>query len=177
MALKSTVYKAVLHISDMDRNYYADHPLTIACHPSETEDRLMMRLLAFALNSRERIEFANGLTEPDEPDLWEKDLTGDILLWIQVGQPDERNILKACGRSREVIVYCYSVNPGLWWDKCSSKLKGSKNLSVYNVSADTVEGLSKMANRFMDLQISVQDGEIYVHDSAGTVVVQLDELT
>ncbi len=176
MAIKSTIYKAVLHISDMDRHYYIDHSLTIACHPSETEDRLMMRILAFALNSRERLEFANGLTESDEPDLWEKDLTGAIQLWVQVGQPDEKNLLKACGRAKEVVIYSYNQSPTVWWEKSASKMSRAKNLSVYMVSAKTVDGLAKMADRFMDLQFSIQDGEIYVHGEDSTVTVQMDKL-
>lgn len=136
----------------------------------------MMRILAFALNSRERLEFANGLSEPDEPDLWEKDLTGAIRLWIQVGQPDEKNILKACGRSEKTIIYCYNQNPSVWWEKSGPKLARAKNLSVYLVSAETVAGLAKMAARFMDLQVSVQDGEVYVHSSDVSVTVQLKML-
>src|SRR4051812_23966911 len=106
MAQSSTTYKAELAISDMDRHYYGTHALTIARHPSETEERLMVRLLAFALFADERLQFGKGSAE-DEPDLWRKDLTGDILEWIDLGQPDEQRIRKACGRARQVIVINY----------------------------------------------------------------------
>jgi uncharacterized protein YaeQ len=103
MALKSTIYKAELQIADMDRHYYADHALTIARHPSETDERMMVRVAAFALFAQERLEFCKGLSDTDEPDLWQKDLTGAIETWIEVGQPDERRIAKASGRSNEVV--------------------------------------------------------------------------
>ena len=99
MALKSTIYKAALSVSDMDRGYYADHTLTIACHPSETAERMMVRALAFALNAHEYLTFGKGLSDVEEPDLWEKDLTGAIAHWIEAGQPDDKRILKACGRA------------------------------------------------------------------------------
>jgi uncharacterized protein YaeQ len=98
MALKATVVKAELQVSDMDRHYYASHNLTLAQHPSETDERLMVRLLAFALNADERLEFGKGLSSDDEPDLWRRDYTGDIELWIDLGQPDESRIRKASGR-------------------------------------------------------------------------------
>jgi len=99
MAIKSTIYKATLQVADMDRHYYADHALTIARHPSETDERMMMRCLAFALNAGEALAFGKGLSDADEPDLWQRDLTGAIQLWIEVGQPDEKRILRACGRA------------------------------------------------------------------------------
>ena len=105
MALKSTIFKASLSISDMDRNYYADHALTIACHPSETAERMMVRVLAFALNAHEYLGFGKGISDVDEPDLWQKDLTGAIDHWIEAGQPDEKRILKACGRAVRVSIY------------------------------------------------------------------------
>ena len=105
MALKATIFKADLQIADMDRHYYGDHALTIARHPSETDERMMVRLLAFALHAHDMLAFGRGLSADDEPDLWQKDLTGAIDLWIDVGQPDEKRMLKACGRSSRVVVY------------------------------------------------------------------------
>ena len=114
MALKSTIYKADLQIADMDRHYYQDHSLTLARHPSETDERLMVRLLAFVRHANESLIFAKGLSDVDEPDLWQKDLTGAIELWIDVGQPDERRMLKACGRASQVVVYSYSSTSAIW---------------------------------------------------------------
>jgi len=118
MALKSTIFKADLQIADMDRNYYQGHSLTLARHPSETDERMMVRLLAFALFADERLEFGRGLSADDEPALWRKDLTGAIELWIEVGLPDERELRKACGRAERVVVLCYGGRGAeLWWDR------------------------------------------------------------
>src|SRR5471032_971236 len=102
MALKSTIYKANLQVADMDRHYYADHALTIACHPSETPERMMVRVLAYALNAHERLGFGKGLSDVEDPDLSLKDLTGRVQLWIEVGLPDDKTVLKACGRADAV---------------------------------------------------------------------------
>ncbi len=165
MALKATVHKAVLEIVDMDRNYYATHRVTLACHPSETGERLMVRLLAFALNAHERLAFGKGISDSDEPDLWLKDLTGEIELWIELGHPDERLLARAIGRSPRVIVYTYSANPQLWWDPIKRRFEGEKKLSVFHISARSTKDLAGMADSSMNLQCSIQDGEIWVRDN------------
>ncbi len=163
MALNATIYKAELAISDMDRHYYATHALTLARHPSETDERLMVRLLAFALYADERLEFGKGISSDDEPDLWRKDLTGEILQWIDLGQPDESRIRKACGRSRQVVVINYGGRASdLWWDKNSAALLRAKNLSVIDIPADAVDALAGMAERGMRLQCMIQDGQVQV---------------
>src|SRR5487761_2687911 len=124
MTQKSTVFKVDLHIADLDRHYYHDHALTLARHPSETDERMMVRLLAFALHAHEALSFANGLSTDDEPDLWQKDLTGAIELWIDVGLPEERAIRKACGRAGQVCIYSYGGRAAvIWWEQCRSKLE------------------------------------------------------
>ena len=148
----------------MDRNYYATHRLTLACHPSETGERLMVRLLAFALNADERLEFGKGISDSEEPDLWLKDLAGDIQLWIELGHPDERVLARALGRSRRVTVYAYSAKPGLWWDPIKQRFGDEKKLSVHHVSAASARDLAGMSGPSMNLQCSVQDGEIWVRD-------------
>ena len=95
MASNATIFKATLQIADMDRNYYADHALTIARHPSETDERMMVRLLAFVQHAHEALAFGRGLSADDEPDLWRRDLTGAVELWIEVGQPEEKRLRKA----------------------------------------------------------------------------------
>jgi uncharacterized protein YaeQ len=173
MAIKATIYKAELEVVDMDRNYYATHRLTLACHPSETGERLMIRLLAFALNAHERLEFGKGISESEEPDLWLKDLTGEIELWIELGHPDEKALAKAVGRSPRVIVYTYSTNPDRWWDPIKRRFAYEKKLSVYNVSAQSARDLSRMARQTMSLQCSVQDGEVWFRDE-GSADVRVD---
>jgi uncharacterized protein YaeQ len=165
MALSSTIYKAELDISDMDRHYYANHALTLAMHPSENETRLMLRVLAFALHADEALTFTRGLSAEDEPDLWQKDLTGEIGLWIEVGQPDERRLRKACGRARKVVVYNYGERAAaIWWDKSAKDFAKLDNLSVYVVNDASVKALEAMAARTMRLSFTLQDGDVWVSD-------------
>lgn len=172
MALKATIYKADVQIADMDRNYYQDHGLTLARHPSETDERMMIRLLAFAIHANEALTFTKGLFDTDEPDLWQKDLTGAIELWIEVGQPDEKRIMKACGRSAQVIVYSYSATSHIWYKQIANKLERARNLTVINIPAEASEQLEKLANRNMQLQCTIQDSQIYLTDGANTVLVE-----
>lgn len=174
MALKATIFKAVLQIADMDRNYYHDHALTIAQHPSETEERMMVRLLAFALNANEALSFGKGLSADDEPDLWQKDLTGIIETWIDVGLPEEKLIRKASGRARRVLLYTYGGRGAdIWWSQNKSKLERIGNLTVINLSEASSHGLAKMAQRNMQLQCTIQDGEIWMADQDGTTPIEL----
>ncbi len=163
MALKSTVVKAELQISDMDRHYYATHNLTLAQHPSETDARLMVRLLAFAMYADERLEFGRGLSQDDEPDLWRKELTGEIVQWIDLGQPDEARIRKACGRARQVVLFTYAGRSSdIWWEKNAASLARNKNLTVIDIPIDVVEQLTAMMVRGMRLNVMIQDGELQV---------------
>jgi uncharacterized protein YaeQ len=174
MALKATIYKAELQIADMDRNYYQQHSLTLARHPSETDERMMIRLLAFAIHASEALTFTKGLFDTDEPDLWQKDLTGAIELWVEVGQPDEKRLMKACGRAEKVVVYSYSATSHIWFKQIANKLERAKNLSVINIPSEASVQLEKMANRNMQLQCTIQDGQIWLTDSVETVLVDRD---
>lgn len=175
MALKATIYKAELQIADMDRNYYETHLLTLARHPSETDERMMIRLLAFAIHASEALTFTKGLFDTEEPDLWEKDLTGAIDLWIEVGQPDDKRLMKACGRSEKVIVYSYAATSHIWYKQIANKLERAKNLSVINIPAEASAQLEALANRNMQLQCTIQDGQIYLTDSVATVLVERED--
>jgi uncharacterized protein YaeQ len=172
MALKATVYKAELQVSDMDRHYYATHALTLAQHPSETDERLMVRLLAFALFADERLEFGKGLSTDDEPDLWRKSLTGEIEQWIDLGQPDESRIKKACGRAREVVVIGYSGRGfGLWWEKNGAALAGRANLTVLELPEGTAASLAALLERGMKLQAMVQEGDVQLMSETASLAV------
>ena len=174
MALGATTYKIELSISDMDRGYYATHTLTLARHPSETDDRLMVRLLAFALYADERLLFGKGISSDDEPDLWHKDRTGDILEWIELGQPDEQRIRRACGRARQVIIVNYSGRGAeIWWEKNKTPLARLKNLTVIDIAAPAVEALAALATRNMRLQCLIQDHQVqfFGDDSAAAVTI------
>src|SRR5689334_7263028 len=171
MALGATIFRTQLNVADIDRHYYADHALTLARHPSETDERLMIRVLAFAIHADEALVNAKGLSDTEEPDLWQMDLTGAIQLWIEVGQPDERRLLKASGRSEKVMVYSYSAASHVWWKQLASKIERAKNVSVVNIDADTSAALEKMAQRTMQLQCTIQDGQIWLTDGTTTVEV------
>ncbi|TAL84330.1 MAG: YaeQ family protein [Rhodanobacter sp.] len=172
MALNATIYKVELQISDMDRHYYATHALTLARHPSETEERLMVRLLAFALYADDRLEFGKGISDEDEPALWRKAYTDEIELWIELGQPDESRIRKACGRARQVVVINYGGNSAeIWWDKVGASLRRNRNLTVLDISADTVTQLLALLQRGMRLQCLIQDGQLQMMNDVDAVAV------
>ena len=172
MALKATVHRATLQVSDLDRHYYATHSLTLAQHPSETDARLMVRLLAFALFAEERLEVGRGISSEGEPDVWLRSLTSDVEHWIELGQPDEADVRRACGRSRRVTVIGYSGRGfGLWWEKNSAGLARCTNLDVVELPAGTADALAPLLARGMDLQCVIQDGEVQLMGEGGTVTV------
>ncbi|MDO8262004.1 MAG: YaeQ family protein [Gallionella sp.] len=172
MAIKATVFKAALQIADMDRHYYADHALTLARHPSETDERMMVRLLAFALYADDALIFGNGMSSDEEPDLWQKDLTGSIELWIVVGLPDERAIRKASGRSGKVVVISYGRAAGIWWNENRDKLQRLNNLTVLNLPTETTLALAALASRNMQLQCTLQEGHIMMTSDAGMIEIE-----
>lgn len=172
MALKATIFKATLNIADMDRHYYADHQLTLAQHPSETHERLMVRLLAFALNASESLAFTKGISTDDEPDLWQKSLTDEIELWIELGLPDESRLRKACGRANQVILYTYGGRAvPLWWEKIQSKVSRFNNLTIVDLPQEEVAALGAMADRNMNLQFTIQDGEVGIGDESQRITI------
>ena len=171
MAIKSTLYNAELQIANMDRHYYADHQLTIARHPSETDERMMVRVAAFALFAQERLEFCKGLSDTDEPDLWQKDLTGAIETWIDVGQPEERRIAKASGRANDVIVIAYAGRTSdIWWQGVRGKVERLRNVTVWSLGEGVAASLGSLAERTMRLQCTVQDGAAWLGSSTADPV-------
>ncbi len=172
MALKATVYKAELQISDLDRHYYETHTLTLAQHPSETGERVMVRLLAYALFAADDLDFGRGLGSEDEPDLVRKSLTGEIEQWIYLGQPEEARIRKACGRAREVVVIGYSGRSfALWWEKNSDALARCGNLAVIELPGEQVTQLGSMIERNMRLQCLIQDAQVQLMDAQQSVTL------
>ncbi len=175
MAISSTINKLSLNIADMDRQYYQSHELTIAQHPSETDLRFMVRVIAFAANANEQLYFSKGLANDEEPELWQKSLTGDIELWIDLGQPDEKRIRKACGRSGKVIIYTYHERKAkTWWTQQQAKLQRFNNLQVVHIHAD---GIDSMLKRTMQLQCNIQDGVMYLSDDEVDFTVTMNRLT
>lgn len=176
MALKATIYKVNLGIADMDRGLYADQQITIARHPSETDERMMLRLLALGLHrpvdeTNGMLDFAKGLWDTDEPDLWHKDLTGRVVHWIEVGQPDDKRLMKASGRAERVTVLSYTHSTPIWWNSIAGKVSRAPNLEVWQVLPEQSQALAGLAQRGMQLQLSVQDGTAWVSETLGAVEV------
>jgi len=172
MAISATIFKAELQVTDLDRHYYADHQLTIARHPSESDERMMVRLAAFALNAGEALQFTKGISTEDEPDIWQKNFSGEIELWIELGQPDEKRIRRACGRARQVVVYTYQQRSAeVWWQQMAGKLARFDNLAVYSLDDATVAALGAIAERSMRLQATIQDGQLLFSDGEAMVTV------
>ena len=177
MAIKSTIFKAQLQIADMDRGVYADHALTIARHPSETDERMLMRVLAFALHvpasdDNGKLELAKGISDTEEPDLWQHDLSGQLLHWLEVGQPDERRMIKAAGRADRVTVIAYAASTPIWWAGVQNKVARAARLAVWQVPAEQSQALATLAQRTMQLQVTVQDGTVWVSDGQQSIEVE-----
>lgn len=170
MAANATIYKMALNIANMDDHYYGEHNLTLAQHPSENDLRMMIRVIAFALNANEALCFGEGIATDDEADLWQRELNGDISVWIDLGQPDEKRIRKACGKSDKVIIYTYAQGPALaWWQGAEKNLKRFKNLSVVFLR---LEGESQtLVKRSMNLQANISDGECQIMDDEHTLSI------
>jgi uncharacterized protein YaeQ len=182
MALKATIYKAQLQIADVDRHFYGNHSVTIARHPSETDERMMIRLLALALhlpadNHQGTLELAKSLWDTDEPDLWQKDLTGQIVHWIDVGQPDDKRLMKASPRSERVTVLSFSPSTDIWWKQIATKLTRARNLSVWQIPAEQSQALGSLAQRSMQLQVTIQDHSLWIGDGQQSLEVVPQRLT
>lgn len=172
MALKATVVRAELQLSDLDRHHYATYPLTLAQHPSETDERLMVRLLAFALHADERLAFGRGLGTDEDPDLWRRDDSGQVECWIVLGQPDEARIRKACGRAMQVVVLNYGGRAAeLWWERHGRTLARHANLTVLDLPAGQVQALAGLYARGLRLTVMIEDGEVRLLDEGGAEVL------
>ena len=181
MATKSTIFKASLQLADIDHGYYANHSLTLARHPSETDERMMMRLVALALQAWKlqsvcqgdgQLAFGAGLSDPDEPDVWLRDFTGQTRLWVEVGQPEEKPLLRACGKADEVLLYTFGPAAEVWWRGIESKLARSRNLTVMRVPSASAQALAALAQRNMQLQATVQEGVLMLGDGKTNVDVE-----
>ena len=184
MATRSTVFKASLQVADIDHGYYADHALTLARHPSETDERMMVRLAALALQAHTLqtvcqgdavLGFGAGLSDPDEPDVLLRDFTGRIRRWIEVGQPDDKALTKACGKADEVVLYCYGHAAEVWWRGIESRLTRPRNLRIFRLPADSAQQLGALAQRSMPLQAPGPDGALLLGD--GSTSVQVEPIT
>ena len=181
MALKSTIFKANLSIADIDHGYYADHNLTLARHPSETDERMMVRLVALALNAHQlqdlcngdgTLAFGAGLSDPEDPDVSLTDFTGQKRLWIEVGQPEDKPISKAHNKSDHMLLYCFNHAAEVWWKGIQGKLTRLNKLEVYRLPSDVTQELAKLAERSMQLQATIQEGGLILSSNLGTVEIE-----
>ena len=174
MAISATINKVSLNIADMDRHYYQTHEITAAQHPSETDFRFMMRMIAFAFNASESLSFTKGLSSEDEPEIWQKSLTDEIETWIDFGQLDDKRMRKACGRSGQVIIYTYNEGKAnVWWEQNKTKLDRYRNLSISHIFVE--DAVANLVNRNMQLQCNIQDGEMYLGDEEQSFTVRLEK--
>jgi uncharacterized protein YaeQ len=176
MALKAIIHKAQIQISDMDRHVYGEHLLTIARHPSETDERMLIRMLAYALNApasndHGALELAKSLWDSDEPDLWQRDLTGSVVHWLEVGQPDDRRLSKASSKADAVSVYSFSASTPIWWAALQNKLTRMPKVAVWQIDAEQSQALATLVGRTMQWQVSIQDGTVWVSDGPRTVEI------
>lgn len=176
MALKSTINKAIIHLSDMDRNYYDTLQLTIAQHPSETDRRMMLRLMAYILNAHENLQFGKGVSDEEEAAIWQINYSEEIELWIELGQLDEKRLKKACNRAKAVKLYCYGSSVDTWWKQVERKLSQFNKLSILQFSEETSQALEQLADRSMELQCSIQDGQVWLTTGNDTLLIQLNTL-
>ncbi len=178
MALKSTIFKTNLNVADLDRGYYGDHALTLARHPSETDERMLVRLLAFALFADERLEFGKGLSSTEEPALWLKEYSGEIRLWIEVGLPDERVLRRAAGRASQVVVLAYGGRSAdAWWAKDGEAISRLANVRVLAIPGEQSAALAATAERTMQVQCTIQESQAWWNAGDGTVLVEPRLLT
>ena len=176
MALKSSVHKVTLTVSDTERHHYNTYSFTVACHPSETEGRLCLRLAAFALYADEKLTFTRGLCAADEPDLWQMDDTGLIERWVDLGWPDEKRLAKACGQSGEVVVIAYGRHTAPWWQALGDKVARFKKLTVLDAGETIIEQLAPLAKTNMELTATISDGNLWFGSDALTVEIPLNYL-
>ncbi len=171
-ALKATIFKADISITDLDRNYFADHSLTIARHPSESDQRMMLRVLAFILNADEKLEFTKGLSEVEDPDIWLKDYSDQVLLWIELGTPSEQRVKKGCNQSRQMRVYAYADNAfEEYLKKEQGKLAMKNNIDFFSFPNEVAEQLANIVERNMQIQITIQDGVVWFN--VGEVTLEI----
>lgn len=166
MAVKPTIYKLRISLSDLNRNYYDTLNLTLALHPSETLERMMARVLAFCINAQEYLVFTKGLSEIDEPDLWVRTMDDQISLWVEVGEPAVERIKKARQRARKVIVYCFNSKADVWWQQAQKKIS-QLNVSVYKFDWDIIHTLAGQVQRTMDISVSISGDSAYVATETG----------
>ncbi len=176
MALKATILKANIELADMDRNYYDSLQLTIAQHPSETEQRMMVRLIAYILNAHQDLQFGKGVSDEDEAAIWQINYSDEIALWIELGQLDEKRLKKASNRAKQVKLYCYGSSATTWWSQNETALAKYDKLAIEQFEQETCDALVKLVSRNMEFQCSIQDGQLWLTCGDDTLLIETKTL-
>ncbi|MDH5560462.1 MAG: YaeQ family protein [Deltaproteobacteria bacterium] len=163
MALKATISKVNLSVSNIDRHHYQDYRLTLAQHPSETDLRLVFRLAAFALYSQENPQFTKGLCADEEPELWTHRPTGEIRHWIELGQPSEKRIRQALSKAeRMTVIGFHSTKFKMWFKGLNKKTLEQKKLRLIMFESIGTSGPEDLAQKNMNLSCIIQDDRIFL---------------
>lgn len=176
MALKSTIYKATIELANMDRNYYDSLQLTLAQHPSETDQRFMVRLISYILNAHPDLQFGKGVSDEDEAAIWQINYSDEIALWIELGQIDEKRIKKACNKAAHVKLYCYGPSVETWWSQSQNSLNKFSKLSIEQFSTSTTDALVKLLSRTMEFQCSIQDDQLWLSCGDESLLIETHTL-
>ena len=177
MALKPTIYKAQVELADSDRNCFDSLSLTIAQHPSETVERMAARLLAYCLNASRGVEFTRGLSTTEEPDIWRHSDSGELDLWIEIGQPEEPRLRKACGKAGAVKVYAFGKSANTWWQLNGEVISALPRLEVWQFGWEEIQALAGLMDRAMQWNVSVVGGVVYVDNGKESVSLEPVRLT
>ena len=172
MALKPTIYKAQIELADSDRNCFESLSLTLAKHPSETLERMVVRLLAYCLSCTRGLEFTKGISTADEPDLWVHSDNGEIQNWIEVGHPETPRLRKACGRARQVTVYAFAKSTPTWWRLNSEAINALTHLQVWQLDWAEVQAAANLIERTVQLNASIVGGIIYLDNGSASTSVE-----
>lgn len=172
MALKSTIFKLKLDLSDLSRHYYESHALTLARHPSENDERMMLRVIAFALNAHEHLQFSKGISTDAEPDLWQRSLSDELEHWIEVGRPSEDRIRKACAKSQQVTIYTFGGNTAdMWWQGVAGQLSRYRHLRVFKISSESSTLMAQQVSRSMEIQCTIDEDTAWFSCNDSTIEV------
>lgn len=175
MATKPTIYKLRIALSDLERNYYDSLNLTVALHPSETPERMMARVIAYCINAQEGLNFAKGLSDVDEPDMWVRTMDEQTTLWIDVGEPSHERVKKASRQARQVRVYSFNSKSDVWWDQGKSKFS-RLDADIFRINHTDIERLTELLTRTMDLSVTITGQSAYVASDNGEVEVNWEIL-
>ncbi|WP_305046849.1 YaeQ family protein [Geoalkalibacter sp.] len=176
MALPSTIHRAVVQLSDVDRGIYETLQVTLARHPSETAQRLVLRLLAYAVCHAPELSFTKGICAGDEPDLWIREPDGRVKLWIEVGTPEPQRLLKACRHAEQVVLL--TAGPGRFrWDaQYRELLTGLDNVRVLGVDYDFVSQVATGLERSITWELTISGGSLYLTSAKQTYETTLETL-